>query len=132
MSDIKCHDCDRPYGDEHGFPDLVVPKDVWKKISPTKNEGGMLCPSCICKRLYDASIECKAEFRSGPLCNAMEKTSIKPIYPFVTFPNYDEEASENIKGAMQEGNIPAFLHIILHNQGVLNYKLTKIIKKMDA
>ena len=23
-----CYDCKRSYGDEHGFPDLVVPHDV--------------------------------------------------------------------------------------------------------
>jgi len=63
-----CHDCDRPYGDEHGFPDLVLPDDVWEKISPTGDEGGLLCPSCICKRLHDLGLrDVKASFRSGPL-----------------------------------------------------------------
>lgn len=63
----RCHDCGRPYGSDHGFPDLFVPNDVWKKISPTCDEGGLLCPSCICKRLVDHGIECEGVFRSGPL-----------------------------------------------------------------
>lgn len=63
---MNCFHCSRPYGDKHGFPDLLVPNEVWEKISPKKNEGGLLCPSCICKRVYDLGIYCKAEFRSGP------------------------------------------------------------------
>lgn len=63
-----CYDCPRPYGDEHGFPDLVIPNDVWEKISPSGDDGGLLCPSCICKRLHDAGIETTGVFRSGPLC----------------------------------------------------------------
>lgn len=64
---MSCHDCKRPYGDEHGFPDLVIPYDVWKQITPTEDDGGLLCPSCICKRLHDAGIECEGAFMSGPI-----------------------------------------------------------------
>jgi hypothetical protein len=64
-----CFDCGRRYGDEYGFPDLVVPNDVWLLISPTSTEGGLLCPSCICRRLHLAGIQTTGEFRSGPLCN---------------------------------------------------------------
>lgn len=63
----KCHDCDRPYGSEHGFPDLIVPFHVWERISPTADDGGLLCPSCICKRLHDAGIQCEGAFMSGPI-----------------------------------------------------------------
>ncbi len=28
-----CYDCGRPYGDEHGFPDLVIPHAAWAQIS---------------------------------------------------------------------------------------------------
>lgn len=62
-----CEDCARPYGDEHGFPDLVVPFWAWKRISPSGDDGGLLCPSCICKRLYDAKISCEGAFMSGPI-----------------------------------------------------------------
>lgn len=63
-----CMDCGRKYGDEHGFPDLIIPDEVWKQISPTHDEGGLLCPSCLCRRAFDAGIECQAEFHSGPFC----------------------------------------------------------------
>ena len=63
----ECDDCKRPYGDEYGFPDLVIPDDVWQRISSTSSEGGLLCPSCICKRLHDAQINCSSRFTSGPL-----------------------------------------------------------------
>lgn len=67
-----CLDCLRPYGDEHGFPDLAITDWAWKKISPTKDEGGLLCPSCICKRLYDAGIRCEGAFMSGPIISISE------------------------------------------------------------
>lgn len=63
-----CYDCGRKYGDEFGFPDLIVPHDVWNRISPNRNEGGLLCPSCICRRLFLAGIETRGFFTSGPLC----------------------------------------------------------------
>ena len=64
-----CHDCGRPYGDEHGFPDLVVPHAIWNtKLSPKGNEGGLLCPSCMCQRAHDAGVRCSAAFVSGPFC----------------------------------------------------------------
>ncbi|KKL73470.1 hypothetical protein LCGC14_2074520, partial [marine sediment metagenome] len=42
----KCHDCEQPYGDP-GFPDLIIPNDAWRHISPTGDQHGILCPSCI-------------------------------------------------------------------------------------
>jgi len=64
-----CVDCGRHYGNEYGFPDLDLPNDVWAAISPTGNGGGLLCPSCICKRLADRGFEdVPAVFRSGPFC----------------------------------------------------------------
>lgn len=62
-----CHDCRLLYGDEHGFPDLIIPYAAWKEISPTGDEGGLLCPSCICKRLHDKGIRCTGAFMSGPI-----------------------------------------------------------------
>lgn len=68
MSVIRCFDCGRQYGDEHGFPDLVVAHEVWNTaISPTGYEGGLLCPSCMCKRAYEAGLTgVPARFTSGP------------------------------------------------------------------
>ena len=62
-----CYDCGRRYGNEFGFPDLVVPNDVWQKIAPLNDEGGLLCPSCMCRRLWLAGIKTKGVFTSGPL-----------------------------------------------------------------
>lgn len=67
MSEASCQDCARPYGDEHGFPDLIIPFWAWEKISPSKSDGGLLCPSCICARLHKAGIKCEGAFMSGPV-----------------------------------------------------------------
>lgn len=62
----KCHDCDRPYSDP-GFQDLIILNHHWRKISPTGDEGGSLCPSCMCGRLEKAGIKCAGSFMSGPI-----------------------------------------------------------------
>lgn len=62
-----CFDCSRPYGDENGFPDLVIPFWAWVQVSPTGDDAGLLCPSCICKRLHDKKIRCDGAFLSGPI-----------------------------------------------------------------
>ena len=65
----RCGKCSRPYGDEYGFPDLVLPDEVWDAISPTGDSAGLLCPSCICKQLHDKGFkEVPASFESGPCC----------------------------------------------------------------
>ena len=74
IKSAECYDCKRPYGHEHGFPDLLIPNSAWNKIAPhgpgegTEGGAGLLCPSCICKRLYEAGIEkIPSAFVSGPL-----------------------------------------------------------------
>lgn len=71
--EARCNDCLRQYGDEHGFPDLVIPNAIWERISPKGNEGGLLCPSCICKRLHAAGIRCEGAFMSGPIVSVNEQ-----------------------------------------------------------
>lgn len=61
----SCDDCNRPYGAEHGFPDLIIPYEAWQKISPSGDDCGLLCPSCICARLYKAGIKCVGAFAGG-------------------------------------------------------------------
>lgn len=73
-----CFDCGRPYGNEHGFPDLIIPSSVWRQISPSHDDGGLLCPSCIVKRVAALdvmgtfSIPCA--FMSGPLKTIDQET----------------------------------------------------------
>lgn len=69
---MGCSDCGRQYGNEHGFPDLVIPNWAWRRISPSGNDGGLLCPSCICKRLSDAGISCEGAFMSGPIVSVSQ------------------------------------------------------------
>jgi hypothetical protein len=69
VNKAACYGCARRYGAEYGFPDLVVPDDVWKRISPTGDEGGLLCPSCMVKRAATLGLEnVPARFTSGPFC----------------------------------------------------------------
>lgn len=63
-----CQDCGRDYGSDNGFPDLIIPNEYWRQISPTGDNGGLLCPSCICKRLADKGFrDIPAAFMSGPI-----------------------------------------------------------------
>lgn len=70
-----CEDCRRPYGDEHGFPDLVISYEAWRQISTHGDDSGLLCPSCICKRLYDKGIRTEGAFMSGPVISIDERTN---------------------------------------------------------
>lgn len=68
-----CYDCQRPYG-AAGFPDLIIPYWAWKQISPTGDDGGLLCPTCICCRLEISGIQCEGAFMSGPITSVSEPT----------------------------------------------------------
>lgn len=69
MEKATCLDCGLPYNDP-GFADLVVPHDVWAKISPTKDENGLLCPTCMVRAAAKAGVETVATFRSGPFAGS--------------------------------------------------------------
>lgn len=43
-----CEACDREIK-----IDTVVDNDLWKEISPTKDEGGLLCAACIADRIAE-------------------------------------------------------------------------------
>jgi hypothetical protein len=47
---VACEDCERAYGDE-GWIECIVPDDVWRQISTTHDDGGILCISCISRRI---------------------------------------------------------------------------------
>lgn len=78
-----CVDCGRRYGDRYGFPDLVVPHDVWNNhLSPDKDSSGLLCPSCMCRRAHAAGLEgVPATFQSGPFCVAGKVEPAAPAPP---------------------------------------------------
>lgn len=63
---LNCADCNEPYGSAR-FPDLIIETWAWVKISPTGDEGGLLCPNCICERLHIEGIYCRGVFTSGQL-----------------------------------------------------------------
>lgn len=65
----SCFDCHTPY-DAARFPDLIIETWAWIRISPTGDEGGLLCPNCISGRLYIEGIKCLSCFTSGPLAVA--------------------------------------------------------------
>lgn len=45
-----CYDCGLPYSSP-AWADVVVPDDIWLKISPTGHDGGLLCFNCMNGRL---------------------------------------------------------------------------------
>lgn len=47
---IGCYDCGLAYGSE-GWIEAIIPNEVWRAISPTGDEGGILCITCIARRL---------------------------------------------------------------------------------
>lgn len=68
---LGCFDCREPYGSPR-FPDLVIPDSVWRLISPSKDDGGLLCPTCILGRLTAAGITTVGCFTSGPIQSVTE------------------------------------------------------------
>lgn len=47
---LACYDCGLPYGGPH-WVEAVVPHDIWNNhLSPTGNEGGILCINCMAAR----------------------------------------------------------------------------------
>lgn len=63
----KCYDCGLEC-ESPAWVDVVVPNDIWRLISPTHDEGGLLCFNCINARLRELDL-CNIPFRiaSGPL-----------------------------------------------------------------
>lgn len=47
---LACYDCGLLYSDP-GWCDAVVPDEWWLQISPTGHQGGVLCLTCIARRL---------------------------------------------------------------------------------
>lgn len=78
VATAACFDCGRLYGEEVGFSDLVIPDWAWKHIAPVDGEG-LLCPSCLCGRLFRAGIECEGRFTSGPLVSSIGHAPVEYV-----------------------------------------------------
>lgn len=71
-----CYECGLPYSSA-GWIDAVVADEVWLKISPTGDEGGLLCITCMARRLVISGINgVGVSLNSGPFSFAM--TNGKP------------------------------------------------------
>lgn len=49
-----CYDCGQDYDENEGWIESVIPDLIWQEITPTaydNPQGGILCISCIAKRL---------------------------------------------------------------------------------
>ncbi len=57
---MLCYGCKLSY-DSSAWADIVVPDSIWLLISPTGNEGGLLCFNCMNARLS------KLELRNVPM-----------------------------------------------------------------
>lgn len=52
---VCCEDCGLAYGSD-GWIECVLPNDAWAKISTSHDEGGILCITCIARRLKRLNI----------------------------------------------------------------------------
>lgn len=57
----ECYDCGLRY-DLDGWADVVVPDAIWKQVSPTGDEGGLLCFTCMNRRLVRLGL-CNVPFQ---------------------------------------------------------------------
>lgn len=61
---MPCYDCGKEYGGDDWI-EAIIPDKIWNKISPTKNQGGILCISCIARRLKKAGYDNVPVFLCG-------------------------------------------------------------------
>lgn len=53
---MPCYGCGKEYAGEDWI-EAIIPDLIWEKISPTKDEGGILCITCIAYRLKQAGYD---------------------------------------------------------------------------
>jgi hypothetical protein len=49
---MGCYDCGLEYGST-GWIEAIIPDKIWNDISPTNSEAGILCITCISRRLTE-------------------------------------------------------------------------------
>jgi hypothetical protein len=63
---LRCYDCGLPYSST-AWMDAVVPNDIWGRIAPTPHGGGVLCISCMARRLEKLGLrDVPLQIKSGP------------------------------------------------------------------
>lgn len=63
-----CHDCGLKYSST-AWVDVIVPDTLWKLISPTGDEGGLLCFNCMNKKFIALNLRnVPYLITSGPFC----------------------------------------------------------------
>lgn len=70
---MGCYDCGLSYTDD-GFQDLIISNESWRRISPTGDDGGLLCPTCLIRALVKEGIRTEGAFMSGPIINVTSPT----------------------------------------------------------
>ena len=63
---LLCYDCPLPYGDP-GWVDVSISDEAWLKIAPWPGGGGVLCLTCMTRRLLAAGLDrVPVKISSGP------------------------------------------------------------------
>lgn len=66
MAGLACYGCGLPYAGEH-WVEAVVPHDVWAQISPSGDEGGILCINCMAGELVGLGMtDVPVKLTAGP------------------------------------------------------------------
>lgn len=62
-----CYDCGLLYS-SNTWADVIVPNSIWKLISPTGHDGGLLCFNCINRRCKELDLyNVPFQITSGPM-----------------------------------------------------------------
>jgi hypothetical protein len=81
---VGCYDCGLAYAGP-AWCDIVVPDDIWAKITPSDHpEGGLLCFNCITKRCNEQGLTgFVAKIMSGPFLTEWQRfpESTEPAEP---------------------------------------------------
>lgn len=76
---LACLDCAEPYASPR-FHDLIIDDDAWRVIAPNHDEGGLLCPNCICARLEAAGLRNVGhKFTTGPLADGAASPKLNHV-----------------------------------------------------
>jgi len=76
-----CYDCGLDYQDP-GWIEAIVPDKIWNEISPTGDQAGLLCITCISRRLVEKG------YKRVPVW----LTGIEPLRPAGGNPSEDESS----------------------------------------